>query len=90
MPEGIVLKESNNYIHLRKEQCFWIIIFQSQLFFIQQFDPMSSEWLGMPSLPNPRCLFGLAEAENSIYVVGGKELKEGERALDSVMIYDRQ
>lgn len=51
---------------------------------------MSSEWLGMPSLPNPRCLFGLADAENSIYVVGGKELKEGERALDSVMIYDRQ
>ncbi|XP_077083024.1 kelch-like protein 40a [Siphateles boraxobius] len=55
-----------------------------------QFDPMSSEWLGMPSLPNPRCLFGLAEAENSIYLVGGKELKEGARALDSVMIYDRQ
>lgn len=55
-----------------------------------QFDPVSSEWLGMPSLPNPRCLFGLTEAENSIFVVGGKELKEGERVLDSVMIYDRQ
>lgn len=51
---------------------------------------MSSGWLGMPSLPDPRCLFGLAEAENSIFVVGGKELKEGERALDSVLIYDRQ
>ncbi|XP_036939380.1 kelch-like protein 40a [Acanthopagrus latus] len=55
-----------------------------------QFDPVSSEWLGMPSQPNPRCLFGLTEAENSIFVVGGKELKEGEHALDSVMIYDRQ
>ncbi|XP_034559274.1 kelch-like protein 40a [Notolabrus celidotus] len=55
-----------------------------------QFDPVKSEWLGMPSLPSPRCLFGLAEAENSIFVVGGKELKEGEHALDSVMIYDRQ
>ncbi|KAG7455528.1 hypothetical protein MATL_G00257650 [Megalops atlanticus] len=55
-----------------------------------QFDPMSSDWLGMPPLPSPRCLFGLAEAENSIFVVGGKELKEGEHALDSVMIYDRQ
>ncbi|KAL7842834.1 hypothetical protein SRHO_G00245230 [Serrasalmus rhombeus] len=55
-----------------------------------QFDPMSSEWLGMPSVPNPRCLFGLAEASNSIFIVGGKELKEGEHALDSVMIYDRQ
>ncbi|KAJ3595689.1 hypothetical protein NHX12_004992 [Muraenolepis orangiensis] len=55
-----------------------------------QFDPVSSQWLGMPSLPNPRCLFGLTEAQNSIYVVGGKELKEGEHVLDSVMIYDRQ
>ncbi|XP_013864408.1 kelch-like protein 40a [Austrofundulus limnaeus] len=55
-----------------------------------QFDPVSSEWLGMPSQPSPRCLFGLADVENSIYVVGGKELKDGEHALDSVMIYDRQ
>lgn len=55
-----------------------------------QFDPVSSEWLGMPSQPNPRCLFGLAEVENSIFVVGGKQLKEGEHALSSVMIYDRQ
>ncbi|KAI4809910.1 hypothetical protein KUCAC02_018765 [Chaenocephalus aceratus] len=55
-----------------------------------QFDPVSSEWLGMPSQPNPRCLFGLTEAENSIFVVGGKELKDGEHALDSVSIYDRQ
>ncbi|XP_017276336.1 kelch-like protein 40a [Kryptolebias marmoratus] len=55
-----------------------------------QFDPVSSEWLGMPSQPNPRCLFGLADIENSIFVVGGKELKDGEHALDSVMIYDRQ
>nr|ACH70669.1 kelch repeat and BTB (POZ) domain containing 5-like [Salmo salar] len=55
-----------------------------------QFDPMSGEWLGMPSLPGPRCLFGLTEAENSIFVVGGKEMKEGEHVLDSVMIYDRQ
>ncbi|KAM9790404.1 kelch-like protein 40a [Syngnathus typhle] len=55
-----------------------------------QFDPVSSEWLGMPSQPNPRCLFGMAQVENSIFVVGGKELKEGEHVLDSVMIYDRQ
>ncbi|XP_035284413.1 kelch-like protein 40a [Anguilla anguilla] len=54
-----------------------------------QFDPINSDWLGMPSLPTPRCLFGMAEAENSIFVVGGKELKEGEHVMDSVMIYDR-
>ena len=55
-----------------------------------QFDPVNSDWLAMPCLPTPRCLFGMAEAENSVFVVGGKELKEGEHVLDSVMIYDRQ
>ncbi|XP_073667148.1 kelch-like protein 40 isoform X3 [Tursiops truncatus] len=54
-----------------------------------QFDHLDSEWLGMPPLPSPRCLFGLGEALNSIYVVGGRELKDDERSLDSVMCYDR-
>uniref|UniRef100_A0A8D0G5I5 Kelch like family member 40 n=1 Tax=Sphenodon punctatus TaxID=8508 RepID=A0A8D0G5I5_SPHPU len=54
-----------------------------------QYDHLDSDWLGMPPLPSPRCLFGLGEAENSIFVVGGKELKEGEQTLDSVMCYDR-
>ncbi|XP_017261917.1 kelch-like protein 40b [Kryptolebias marmoratus] len=55
-----------------------------------QYDPVSGDWLGMPPLPSPRFLFGLAEAENSIFVLGGKELKEQERTLDSVLVYDRQ
>uniref|UniRef100_A0A3Q1GRT6 Kelch-like family member 40b n=1 Tax=Acanthochromis polyacanthus TaxID=80966 RepID=A0A3Q1GRT6_9TELE len=55
-----------------------------------QYDPVSADWLGMPPLPSPRFLFGLAEAENSIFVVGGKELKEQEQILDSVLVYDRQ
>uniref|UniRef100_A0A8D0DTS3 Kelch like family member 40 n=1 Tax=Salvator merianae TaxID=96440 RepID=A0A8D0DTS3_SALMN len=54
-----------------------------------QYDHLDADWLGMPPLPSPRCLFGLGEAENAIYVVGGKELKEGEETLDSVMCYDR-
>uniref|UniRef100_A0A8D2LHT8 Kelch like family member 40 n=1 Tax=Varanus komodoensis TaxID=61221 RepID=A0A8D2LHT8_VARKO len=54
-----------------------------------QYDHLDSDWLGMPPLPSPRCLFGLGEAENCIFVVGGKELKEGEKTLDSVMCYDR-
>ncbi|XP_078285342.1 kelch-like protein 40b isoform X2 [Rhinoraja longicauda] len=54
-----------------------------------QFDHLDSDWLGMPSLPSPRCLFGLGEAENAIYVLGGKEVGEGERSLDTVMCYDR-
>ncbi|XP_047424320.1 kelch-like protein 40b [Mugil cephalus] len=55
-----------------------------------QYDPVSADWLGMPPIPSPRFLFGLAEAENSIFVLGGRELKEREQTLDSVMIYDRQ
>ncbi|XP_041824665.1 kelch-like protein 40b [Melanotaenia boesemani] len=55
-----------------------------------QYDPVSADWLGMPPLPSPRFLFGLAEAENSIFVLGGKELKEQECTLDSVLVYDRQ
>ncbi|KAK6490192.1 kelch-like protein 40 [Huso huso] len=55
-----------------------------------QYDHLDSDWLGMPPLPSPRCLFGLGEAENSIFVIGGKELKEGERTLETVMCYDRQ
>ncbi|KAM9436664.1 kelch-like protein 40b [Clarias gariepinus] len=54
-----------------------------------QFDPASSDWLGMPPMPSPRFLFGMGEAENSIFVIGGKELKEGEKTLDSVIVYDR-
>uniref|UniRef100_H9GVU3 BTB domain-containing protein n=1 Tax=Anolis carolinensis TaxID=28377 RepID=H9GVU3_ANOCA len=53
-----------------------------------QYDHLDSDWLGMPPLPSPRCLFGLGEAENSIFVVGGKELKEGEQTLDSVMYWN--
>lgn len=44
----------------------------------------------MPPMPSPRFLFGMAEAENCIFVIGGKELKEGEQTLDSVLVYDRQ
>ncbi|KAM8731724.1 kelch-like protein 40b [Acanthopagrus schlegelii] len=55
-----------------------------------QYDPVSADWLGMPPVPSPRFLFGLAEAENSIFVLGGRELKEQEPMLDSVLVYDRQ
>lgn len=55
-----------------------------------QYDPVSADWLGMPPIPSPRFLFGLAEANNSIYVVGGKELKEQDETLDSVLVYNRQ
>ncbi|KAG7524233.1 kelch 40 [Solea senegalensis] len=55
-----------------------------------QYDPVSADWLGMPPVPSPRFLFGLAEAENCIFVLGGKELKDQEHTLDSVLVYDRE
>ncbi|XP_037612550.1 kelch-like protein 40b [Sebastes umbrosus] len=55
-----------------------------------QYDPATADWLGMPPLPSPRFLFGLGEAENSIFVLGGRELKEKEHTLDAVLVYDRQ
>ncbi|XP_028822721.1 kelch-like protein 40b [Denticeps clupeoides] len=55
-----------------------------------QYDPMTSDWLGMPPMPSPRFLFSMGEAEGSIFVIGGKELKEGDHVLDSVLVYDRQ
>ncbi|XP_053268315.1 kelch-like protein 40b [Pleuronectes platessa] len=54
-----------------------------------QYDPVSADWLAMPPLPSPRFLFGLAEAENCIFVLGGRELKEQEHTMDSVLVYDR-
>ena len=44
----------------------------------------------MPPIPSPRFLFGLAEAVSGIFVLGGKELKNQEHTLDSVLVYDRQ
>ncbi|XP_034056366.1 kelch-like protein 40b [Gymnodraco acuticeps] len=58
--------------------------------FFLQYDPVSADWLGMPPVPSPRFLFGLAEAENFIFVLGGRELKETECTLDSVLVYDRE
>ncbi|XP_061820889.1 kelch-like protein 40b [Nerophis lumbriciformis] len=55
-----------------------------------QYDPSSADWLGMPPLPSPRFLFGMGEAENSIFVLGGREVKDQEHTLDSVLVYDRQ
>lgn len=55
-----------------------------------QYDPGTADWLAMPPVPSPRFLFGLGEAANSIFVVGGRELKEQEQTLDSVLVYDRQ
>uniref|UniRef100_A0A8D0L894 Kelch like family member 41 n=1 Tax=Sphenodon punctatus TaxID=8508 RepID=A0A8D0L894_SPHPU len=52
-----------------------------------QLDAVAGEWLGLPPLPSARCLFGLGESDNKIYVIAGKDLQT-ESSLDSVLCYD--
>lgn len=52
-----------------------------------QLDSIASEWVGLPPLPSARCLFGLGEVDDKIYVVAGKDLQT-EDSLDSVLCYD--
>uniref|UniRef100_A0A8D1P5L8 Kelch-like protein 41 n=2 Tax=Sus scrofa TaxID=9823 RepID=A0A8D1P5L8_PIG len=52
-----------------------------------QLDNIASEWVGLPPLPSARCLFGLGEVDEKIYVVAGKDLQT-EASLDSVLCYD--
>ncbi|XP_023600964.1 kelch-like protein 41 isoform X3 [Myotis lucifugus] len=52
-----------------------------------QLDTVASEWVGLPPLPSARCLFGLGEADDKIYVVAGKDLQT-EASLDTVLCYD--
>ncbi|XP_069791802.1 kelch-like protein 41a isoform X2 [Narcine bancroftii] len=52
-----------------------------------QFDNITGTWNGLLPLPSPRCLFGLGESGNFLYVIGGKDL-QSEQSLDTVMCYD--
>ncbi|XP_066542634.1 kelch-like protein 41a [Hoplias malabaricus] len=55
--------------------------------YVYQLDPLTPDWIALPPLPSPRCLFGLSEFENLLFAVGGKDLQSNE-SLDSVMCYD--
>lgn len=57
------------------------------IYFFFQLDNVASEWVGLPPLPSARCLFGLGEVDDKIYVVAGKDLQT-EASLDSVLCYD--
>ncbi|XP_005997686.1 kelch-like protein 41a isoform X2 [Latimeria chalumnae] len=55
--------------------------------YFYQFDKYSGDWIGLPPLPSPRCLFNLGEVDNFIYAVGGKDMQT-EKPFDSVMRFD--
>lgn len=56
-------------------------------FFSSQLDPLTSDWVALPPMPSPRCLFNIGESENLLFAVAGKDLQTNE-SLDTVMCYD--
>lgn len=56
-------------------------------FFSSQLDQLASEWVALPPMPSPRCLFNIGESDNLLFAVAGKDLQTNE-SLDTVMCYD--
>ncbi|ROL52259.1 Kelch-like protein 41a [Anabarilius grahami] len=50
-------------------------------------DTHSPNWIALPPMPSPRCLFAMGEFENLLFAVAGKDLQTSE-SLDSVLCYD--
>ncbi|XP_056321901.1 kelch-like protein 41a [Danio aesculapii] len=55
--------------------------------YFYQMDSHSPNWIALPPMPSPRCLFAMGEFENLLFVVAGKDLQSNE-SLDSVLCYD--
>lgn len=57
--------------------------------YFYQLDSLAAEWMALPPMPSPRCLFGLGEVDNLIFAVAGKDLQSNE-SHDTVMCYDTE
>uniref|UniRef100_A0A3B5A0B1 Kelch like family member 41 n=1 Tax=Stegastes partitus TaxID=144197 RepID=A0A3B5A0B1_9TELE len=57
--------------------------------YFYQLDSLAAEWMALPPMPSPRCLFAMAEVENLIFAVAGKDLQSNE-SHDTVMCYDTE
>ncbi|XP_017571023.1 kelch-like protein 41b [Pygocentrus nattereri] len=55
--------------------------------YFYQLDSITADWLALPPMPSPRCLFALGENNNLLFAIAGKDLQTNE-SLDSVMCYD--
>ncbi|XP_071000452.1 kelch-like protein 41a [Oncorhynchus clarkii lewisi] len=55
--------------------------------YFYQLDILAADWIALPPMPSPRCLFSMGEFDNLIFAVAGKDLQSNE-SLDSVMCYD--
>ncbi|KAK1876469.1 Kelch-like protein 41b [Dissostichus eleginoides] len=70
---GVFVDEENKDLPL---QCYFFML-----------DPLISEWVALPPMPSPRCLFNIGESDNLLFAVAGKDLQSNE-SLDSVMCFD--
>ncbi|XP_051259641.1 kelch-like protein 41a isoform X2 [Dicentrarchus labrax] len=57
--------------------------------YLYQLDSLSAEWIALPPMPSPRCLFAMGEFENLIFAVAGKDLQSDE-SHDTVLCYDTE
>ncbi|XP_033984817.1 kelch-like protein 41a [Trematomus bernacchii] len=57
--------------------------------YFYKFDSLAAEWMALPPMPSPRCLFALGECENVLFAVAGKDLQSDE-SHDTVMCYDTE
>ncbi|KAM8856504.1 kelch-like protein 41a [Spinachia spinachia] len=57
--------------------------------YFYQFDSLAAEWVALPPMPTPRCLFAVGECENLLFAVAGKDLQSNE-SHDTVMCYDTE
>ncbi|KAJ8410553.1 hypothetical protein AAFF_G00194570 [Aldrovandia affinis] len=70
---GLFVDEENKEVPL---QCYFY-----------QLDSLAADWIALPPMPSPRCLFDMGECKNLLFAVAGKDLQTNE-SLDSVMCYD--
>ncbi|KAI4806088.1 hypothetical protein KUCAC02_010672 [Chaenocephalus aceratus] len=57
--------------------------------YFYKFDSLAAEWMALPPMPSPRCLFALGECENVLFAVAGKDL-QSDTSHDTVMCYDTE
>lgn len=57
--------------------------------YFYKFDSLAAEWMALPPMPSPRCLFALGECENVLFAVAGKDL-QSDASHDTVMCYDTE
>lgn len=64
-------------------------VFQNILKCVFQLDSLTAEWIALPPMPSPRCLFAMGEFEDLIFAVAGKDLQSNE-SHDTVLCYDTE